>query len=272
MQNLIQRSITGIFFVGILLVGLLTNMWAFFTIYLIGMIATLYEYLRLFKQDNKFHTTEYAIMVGGMILYAVFFVTHYADATPHLWYMLLFPALLYFGALVFRPVPNKHMLLKSSMGLIYIVMPFVLMQYLVFDNGEFNGILMLLVFIFIWANDSFAYLFGVSIGKHRIWPKVSPKKSWEGSIGGFSIVMLICVALWKFTNLDIAMLEWFGFGFVVVVSATLGDFFESYLKRMAGVKDSGNILPGHGGFYDRFDSTLFAVPTSVVYLQLVHII
>ncbi len=272
MRNLIQRTITGALFVGVLLAGMFVDKWLFFAVFLIAMLATLYEYLRLFKQDNKFHTTEFALLLGGALFYNAFFLTHFNGMSAEVWFSVLLPLIIYTGAIIFRPIPDKNNLLKSAMGLLYVVMPFVLMQYVVFYEGGFNGILLFLIFVFIWANDSFAYLFGVSFGKHRIWPEVSPKKSWEGSIGGFIMVMLICAAFWKWAGFDFSFITWIGFGAVVVISATLGDFFESYLKRIAGVKDSGSILPGHGGFYDRFDSTLFAVPASVVYLHLVQII
>ncbi len=184
LKNFIQRTITGVLFVAILLAAMFVGKWVFFTVFIVAMMATLWEYLRLFKKDNKFHSTEFAILLGGGLFYINFFFTHFMGSTPHIWFTMLLPASIYGGSIIFRPTPDKYDLMKSAMGLLYVVMPFVLAQYIVFFEGDFNGILLFFIFIFIWANDSFAYLFGVSLGKHRIWPEVSPKKSWEGEKDG----------------------------------------------------------------------------------------
>lgn len=129
----------------------------------------------------------------------------------------------------------------------------------------------LCVFIFLWANDTGAYCSGSLFGKHKLFPRVSPGKSWEGSIGGAIIVLLVA---WLIGYLDaqngnesgLTILQWMGLGLVVVVFGTWGDLVESLFKRTLGVKDSGNILPGHGGMLDRFDSSLMAMPAAVIYL------
>ena len=142
-----------------------------------------------------------------------------------------------------------------------------------FDVEPFYGAsLIFYVLGIVWAADVGAFFVGVKFGKHRIMPTVSPKKSWEGSAGGLLMVFATAGLLAIQIEQSFTVWHWLGFGLVVAVSGTVGDFFESYLKRKAGVKDSGIMLPGHGGFLDRFDSTLFAVPCSVVYLHLVHII
>lgn len=129
----------------------------------------------------------------------------------------------------------------------------------------------LCVFIFLWANDTGAYCSGSLFGKHKLFPRVSPGKSWEGSIGGAIIVLLVA---WLIGYLDtqngntsgLTIPQWMGLGLVVVVFGTWGDLVESLFKRTLGVKDSGNILPGHGGMLDRFDSSLMAMPAAVIYL------
>lgn len=216
--------------------------------------------------------TQYSLLGGAAIVFFNVFFVHYLHFYTGLWLLLLLPALAYVYAVTVNNKIQNHKVIQQLSIFIYVVFPFVSMFFLVFPNNVFNGILLFVVFIFIWTNDSFAYVFGVSLGKHRIWPSVSPKKSWEGSIGGLTMVLLLCSVLWYYQVYALSLFQWFGFGLVVVVSATLGDFFESHLKRRAHVKDSGKIMPGHGGFLDRFDSTLFAVPTSVLYLQLIHII
>jgi phosphatidate cytidylyltransferase len=130
----------------------------------------------------------------------------------------------------------------------------------------------LCVFVFLWINDAGAYICGSLLGRHKLFPRISPGKSWEGSIGGAILVMAAAVLLWHITEqhgvneLGLSAVEWAGLGLVIVVFGTWGDLIESLFKRTIGIKDSGNILPGHGGMLDRFDSTLMAVPAAVVYL------
>jgi phosphatidate cytidylyltransferase len=121
-------------------------------------------------------------------------------------------------------------------------------------------------------NDTGAYLCGSLLGKHKLFPRISPGKSWEGSIGGAVLVIIVAVGIWYLTeqygvnDLQLSMMEWIGMGLTVVVFGTWGDLVESLFKRTLGIKDSGSILPGHGGMLDRFDSSLLAIPAAVVYL------
>ena len=135
----------------------------------------------------------------------------------------------------------------------------------------YNSLLPLSVFIFLWANDTGAYCFGSLFGKHKLFPRISPAKSWEGSIGGAIVVL---VAAWILGIVDrnmgnmsgLTSVQWLGLGLVVVVFGTWGDLVESLFKRTLGIKDSGSILPGHGGMLDRFDSSLMAMPAAVLYI------
>ena len=162
---------------------------------------------------------------------------------------------------------------------IYVAVPFALLNMIAFFRGQFTPVLVLSMFVFIWANDSFAYLIGSLFGRHRMFERVSPKKSWEGFIGGniFALVAayLMSILDQPLSNLlvghDGASLElwqWLVFAQIVVVFGTLGDLVESLLKRTLGVKDSGVAIPGHGGWLDRFDSLIFATPVVACYLYL----
>ena len=128
------------------------------------------------------------------------------------------------------------------------------------------------VFVFLWINDTGAYLCGSLLGKHKLFPRISPGKSWEGSIGGGILVIIVAVLVWYLLEqygqnaLGLSAVEWAGLGLVIVIFGTWGDLVESLFKRTLGIKDSGNILPGHGGMLDRFDSSLMAIPAAVVYL------
>lgn len=162
------------------------------------------------------------------------------------------------------------------MSQVYIALSFSMLNVLAYHsigseahyNIQYNPILPLSIFIFTWINDTGAYCTGMLFGKHRLFERISPKKSWEGSIGGgaFSIIAAIIMAhFFPFMTLGV----WIGLALTIVIFGTWGDLTESLLKRTLGIKDSGNILPGHGGMLDRFDSTLMAVPAAVVYLYVI---
>ena len=162
---------------------------------------------------------------------------------------------------------------------IYVAVPFALINMIAFFRGQFTPVLVLSMLVFIWVNDSFAYLTGSLFGRHRLFERVSPKKSWEGFIGGnlfaLAAAYLMSVLDQPLSNLlvgndgsSLALWQWFVFAQIVVVFGTFGDLVESLLKRTLGVKDSGAAIPGHGGWLDRFDSLMFAAPVVACYLYL----
>ena len=162
---------------------------------------------------------------------------------------------------------------------IYVALPFAMVNMIAFFRGQFTPVLVLSLFVFIWVNDSFAYLTGSFFGRHRLFERVSPKKSWEGFIGGnrfaLAAAYLMSVLDQPLSNLlvgndgsSLELWQWFVFAQIVVVFGTFGDLVESLLKRTLGVKDSGTAIPGHGGWLDRFDSLIFAIPVVACYLYL----
>ena len=160
----------------------------------------------------------------------------------------------------------------TMLSQMYIALPFSLLNVLAFTaapNGSvsFNTLLPLSVFVFLWVNDSGAYCVGSLLGRHKLFPRISPGKSWEGSIGGAVFVLAAAYAIsYFFDGGMLTTMQWLGLGLVVVVFGTWGDLVESLFKRTLGIKDSGSILPGHGGMLDRFDSSLLAIPAAVIYL------
>ena len=172
-----------------------------------------------------------------------------------------------------NPLNNWAYAMLSQM---YIALPFALLNVLAFHSDEtasisqYNAILPLSIFIFNWVNDTGAYCTGMLFGKHKLFERISPKKSWEGSIGGsvFCIISSFILAhFFPFMSTGV----WIGLALTVVIFGTWGDLTESLLKRRLGIKDSGNILPGHGGMLDRFDSAILAIPAAVVYLYVVSL-
>lgn len=153
---------------------------------------------------------------------------------------------------------------------LYIILPLCLVPFLAYNSAseDYNPYLILSILLIIWVYDSFAYLSGVIFGKHKIYPSISPKKSWEGFIGGIVFAFLAAYLISNF-NHGYTLNQWFIISLIIAVAGTVGDFFESFLKRKAGVKDSGNLLPGHGGILDRFDSFLFAVPVVFIFVKFI---
>ena len=176
-----------------------------------------------------------------------------------------------------KPLKDWALCLASQL---YIAVPFALLPLLsiVYDASSstlaYNWIYPLALFIFLWVNDTFAYLCGCSLQKYipaKLFPRISPKKSWIGSIGGGLFTLLAAIIIWWWQPETMPLLRWLGFALVVIVFGTWGDLVESLIKRQLGINDSGNVLPGHGGMLDRFDSALLVIPASVIYFILTSI-
>ncbi len=275
-KNLITRSITGILFVAIIVTCFFDALGMLFLFTLVTGMTT-YEYCTLMNEHANVTINRFIVTVASAYFFIAMAgwcagITPAAVFIPYLLTIIyLFIAELYTKAE--NPINN---LAYTTLSQMYIALPFSMIPVLAFmaqNNGQssYNYLLPLSVFIFLWVNDSGAYCIGTLFGKHRLFERISPKKSWEGSIGGAAFVLIasIIIALLSGNNEGNSLnrlLVWIGLGQVVVVAGTLGDLVESLIKRTIGVKDSGNILPGHGGMLDRFDSSLMALPAAVIYI------
>lgn len=279
MKNLIMRSITGVIFVAAIVVCFMRPE-AMILLFALVTGLTVWEYTGIVNGIenvcvNRFLATVAAVyfflgMAGfcaGIVPSAVFI--------PYLLTVVyMFISELYTKAP--NPINNWAYTMLSQM---YIALPFAMVNVLAFrgvGNGVvYNYLAPLSIFVFLWTNDTGAYLSGSLFGKHKLFPRVSPGKSWEGSIGGGLLVLLVSALVGMYQNSDmhetatellLTVPQWMGLGLVVVFFGTWGDLVESLFKRTIGIKDSGNILPGHGGMLDRFDSSLMAFPAAVIYL------
>lgn len=269
-NTLIQRSATGAIFVGVIIAALLYNSLASFAVMGIAMYFGLTEFLRMTANDSFSKTYLATMKYGAMLLYSLsyLFATGTLHIHPSLW---LVPFLIIISIIELYNKNGETLQNVSTaiMGLVYIVLPFSLVHFILNNGAEYNGITLLIIFFLIWANDSFAYLFGVTLGKHRLWERISPKKSWEGFIGGGIVTIILSAVLGHFFMPE-SLIKIIGLAVIVVIFGTYGDLFESRLKRQHNIKDSGNILPGHGGILDRFDSFLFIIPIALVYLEILN--
>ena len=275
-KNLIVRTITGVLFVAIMVAGFL-NAMAMIVLFSIITALTLWEYTGLVNNYvadttvNRFIST-----VGGVYLFiavgawASGIVTGFAVLVPYILTIIY----LLISELYTKSANAVADWAYTMLGQLYIALPLALINILSFpvqDIQYYDMYLPLSVFILLWCNDAGAYCVGSLIGKHKLFPRISPGKTWEGSIGG-GVIAIIAAGIigYLVNNSDAGHLlnvwEWLGLAVIVVVFGTWGDLVESLFKRTIGIKDSGNILPGHGGMMDRFDSSLMAIPAAVIYL------
>ncbi|MBR5132914.1 MAG: phosphatidate cytidylyltransferase [Alistipes sp.] len=194
------------------------------------------------------------------------------------WLITALSIMIVFVAEVFRNRPTPmHNIATTIMGIIYVALPMAVMsqipaqlQQLDLKNPVWEPLYFLFYLFLVWGNDVFAYLFGITLGKHKLCERLSPKKSWEGFVGG--IIGSVAVGAIAAAVLDESYIFWIGLAIVVALSSVVGDLIESMFKRDAGVKDSGNILPGHGGMLDRFDALIVSAPFAFVYITFASII
>lgn len=277
LKNLIVRAVTGIFFVTAMVLGIL-HPHALIALFALITGLSIWEYTGLVNNIKGVKVNRFISTIIGVYF---FLAVAGLRLTPIEGFVVFVPYILSILYLLISELYLKNENPINSwaytmLGQMYIAMPFSMINVLAFQQGEmgqvtFDSLLPLSIFIFLWTNDTGAYLCGSLFGKHKLFPRISPKKSWEGSIGGGLLVLIVAGVIGYFTNTDtdphmLSIPAWIGLGLVVVVFGTWGDLVESLFKRTLGIKDSGNILPGHGGMLDRFDSSLMAIPAAVVYL------
>lgn len=283
MKSVIIRTITGVLFIAVVVAAIWYNpitLWA-----LLALISgvSLYEFYKIIFK-GEFTIMQYLMHItAGIYLTTIVWMesTMVMEVTdnraltyaPYLLYvMIVFITELYAK----REEPFTYAA-KSLVGHLYIALPVGLLSMIAFSGLSILSIYMptmlFALLIIIWVYDTGAFVTGMTFGKHRLFERISPKKSWEGFWGGVGFALLAAWGIYAILeNYGINSMElykWLGFAIVVVVSATMGDLTESLLKRTYGVKDSGKILPGHGGMMDRFDSVFMAAPAAYIYLSLV---
>ena len=235
----------------------------------------IWEYCGLVNDIEGVSVNRFISTVAGVYFFIAVaawrsgIVTNFVIFVPY----LLTVIYLFASELYLKNENPVHDWAYTMLSQMFIALPLSMINILAFDvqsDGfvHYDMMIPLMLFVFLWVNDSGAYCSGSLFGRHKLFPRISPGKTWEGSIGGGILVLIVAVVVGYLLGdghtLSIPM--WMGLGLVVVVFGTLGDLVESLFKRTLGIKDSGNILPGHGGILDRFDSSLMAIPAAVVYI------
>ena len=277
-KNFVTRTLAGAVLVAVIIGATVLSPISFGIVFMLISLLSTQELMKLL--------TGRATYLGGVS--ALLFLAIFAEHASMFSERMIVIVWVVYGMCLFLSMTGQLWNKKSNpveawmhiaYSQIYVALPFALVNMIAFFRGQFTPVLVLSLFVFIWVNDSFAYLTGSLFGRHRLFERVSPKKSWEGFVGGnlfaLAAAYLMSVLDQPLSNLlvgndgsSLELWQWFVFAQIVVVFGTMGDLVESLLKRTLGVKDSGAAIPGHGGWLDRFDSLIFAAPVVACYLYL----
>jgi phosphatidate cytidylyltransferase len=269
MSNFWQRTLFGFLFIAILIGAIVYDAITFRVLFLLVAMGALDEYFRIVKTEN----TQPNLLAGRIVGLATYILlSSIAFGTLPFKYLSFIAILLFIIPIaeLYRkkeqPIVNIAI---TVFGIFYAILPFALLNFIATIDLHYNPEIILGYFILQWSSDTFAYLVGMSIGKRRLFERISPKKSWEGFIGG-GILTLVAGYITSLYFHSLSGNDWMVIAFIIVITGTLGDLVESLLKRTYQLKDSGNIIPGHGGILDRFDSLLLAIPFIWLYLNFMH--
>ncbi len=275
MNNFLLRTISGTLFVASIIGALIIGKVSFLIVYAAVLALSMYEFYNLALKARIKPQIFLGILIGLSI-----FIGSYLYVAGLIEGILLsgfIPIIM--SVFIFELYRNHrrpfHNIAFTYLGILYIAIPISLFNFIVFSSTSINITysyeILLGYFFLIWANDTGAYLFGVSIGKHRMFPRISPKKSWEGFFGGIIFTTIIAWAISHYFH-NITFAHWFMIGIISAIAGVFGDLVESMYKRSLEVKDSGKFLPGHGGILDRFDSIYLSAPIVFAYLKIMMLV
>jgi phosphatidate cytidylyltransferase len=269
LKEIHKRSISGLLFAVVLLGAILLGPWSFALLFGLFSIFILREFYKLSKVGGISPQRNLGLVTGAIIFIFTFLHAR-GIITVNLFGVCLSSLFIVPAYELFRSKKNSvENIAITIFGVLYIIYPFSLLNFFVYPdlplNNRYDPTLLIYLFILIWVYDSGAYLFGVTFGKHRLFERISPKKSWEGFFGGWFLTLVFAVALHHFFP-GFDMVFMLSIASIIAITGTFGDLVESMIKRNLGLKDSGKFLPGHGGLLDRFDSILFASPFVYLYI------
>ncbi|HSI90910.1 MAG TPA: phosphatidate cytidylyltransferase [Adhaeribacter sp.] len=265
MQTRIIAGVIGaIIFIG----GIWYSEWTFFLLFGILTLLGVLEFYRLMRTNKDVEPNQ----VLGLLLAMAVFVLVFFDQKSLIWenvlFLLLPGIMLLFVAELFRKKPHPFLNVGVTLlGVFFVAMPFALLSLIAFPLGQYSWQPVLGTMFLIWTADSGAYFAGKSFGTHKLFERISPGKTWEGWVGGTILTIAVGWLMAEFMT-DLSRPQWLGIAAIVSVFGVLGDLAESMMKRSLGVKDSGTLIPGHGGILDRFDSLIMVVPFIVAFLKI----
>ena len=274
MKGLLRRGATAFIFVIVMLGGIYGGRHAFVLLFALITGLCLWEFFNivLMKNQRRDLIRQWLGLTLGMVPYLLASIVQLdlisnKEAFIAIAALLFFPVV--FSAFIYelysrseQPFVNVAFIV---LGMGYIGVPFVLLEFIAFEDGYFHANTVFGLLAMTWVNDTGAYLVGSRFGKTPLFPRISPKKTWEGAVGGTLSTLLVAIFVHQFLG-GLRLVDWIVLAGIVVVFGSLGDLVESMLKRSAHIKDSGSILPGHGGLLDRFDAFIFLLPFATAYI------
>lgn len=271
-KNLIERILSAIFAIPIVIAALYWSIWGYFVLFLVVAVLALLEFYRLTALGGA-SPNRLVGTVAGIAIYVLVFMYTLGQISGRYLHLLCPIVALVYPIELYRkkefPFTN---IAYTLLGIVYVMGPFTLLHSMAAVQGSYNKIGVIGILLILWAHDTGAYLVGASVGKHKLFQRISPHKSWEGTLGGASLALIVGYIMSHYggSGVSISLTTWLGMVCIVVVAGTYGDLVASMLKRSLKVKDSGEAIPGHGGFLDRFDSFLLAIPFIVAWIELFH--
>lgn len=281
MKDLVIRTLSGLVFLTVMLIALLSGDWfeggkcIFAIVMMFALVMMMAEFFRM-TMGKVYMGSRVLAIVGACLMFTVTFLVQSTEAVTGRFIALAFIPLfaVMINSLYVKDKKEFGQFANIYTGLLYIAVPWTLLNFVAFDSEHnFNGQLLLCMFVIIWVSDIGAYLFGSTLGQKfgpKLFPSISPHKSWVGCAGGFVCALAAAYAMHCLRWLPFSELELYhclAVAAIMNVTGVYGDLIESQWKRHCGLKDSGNIIPGHGGMLDRFDSALVAIPAATVYLM-----
>ena len=268
MNNFVKRSISGGIFAAIIVTSILLSPYTFAAVFALFTAMAAYEFHKLTNKPSEVQVNKTVAVIGAVLLFICSFL--YASGRfqyPIYSFYGLFIVGVFIAELYRKKQNPVNNLAYFILGQLFIALPFSLLSFILYVS-DYQPIILLAVFITIWVNDTGAYVSGMLLGKHKLFERISPKKTWEGFIGG-AVFALISGYVFSLFIPELSLLQWFIFSEIIVIFGTFGDLTESLIKRTENVKDTGNIIPGHGGLLDRFDSMLMSAPVIFLWLSFV---
>jgi phosphatidate cytidylyltransferase len=266
--NLTQRIFTGVLGSASIIAGVAYSPWTYFIIFVFITVATLWEFYKLIGLDGMLPQKVFGTICGVLIFSSTFLIEK--EHINHRYYFLIFPLISFvFLIQLYKKFQRKPFtnIAFTILGIIYVAMPFALLNIAAFENGDYNYEIMIGCLLILWANDTGGFFVGTLFGKTKLFERISPKKSWEGAVGGALLAAAIAFGVSQYF-LTLEIWQWGVIAVLIVIGGDYGDLVESLLKRSVEIKDSGDSLPGHGGFLDRFDGLLISGPCIVAFLEI----
>lgn len=265
--DLLLRTLSAVIG-GMIIIAFSRNPLGFFVVFLSISCFTLWEFYRLMKLKSYLPIRFLGVVLGALLFVLAFLIE--SDFLSSAYYIAMFPLASFVFLIKLYKKNDVHPFINIALfylGIVYVAVPFALTNLLVFYDGAYSYEIIFGLLFLTWGNDVGAYFAGILFGRTKLFERISPKKSWEGSIGGATTAIATSIVI-SFYFEGLNLLEWISVSIIVVITGTYGDLVESHFKRSIQIKDSGVTIPGHGGFLDRFDSLLIAVPFVVVFLKL----